>query len=48
VLPLAWALTVWAARQFTGQDLAAVSSQDPASGATTTGGLATVPVRDRP
>ena len=48
VLPLAWALTVWAARQFTGQNLAAVSSQDPASGATTTGGLATVPVRDRP
>ena len=47
VLPLAWALTVWAARQFTGQDLAAVSSQDPASGATT-GGLATVTVRDRP
>jgi len=48
VLPLAWALTVWAARQFTGQNLAAVSSQDPASGATTTGGLATVTVRDRP
>ena len=40
VLPVAWALAVWAARQFT--------CPDPVSGATTTGGLATVTFRDRP
>ncbi len=56
VLPAAWTLAVWATRQFTSQDPAAVSSQDPAavssqdpvSGATTTGRLATVTFRDRP
>jgi len=39
VLPVAWVLVLWAARQLT--------SQDPVSGATT-GGLATVTFRDRP
>jgi len=48
VLPLAWALAGWAARQFTGQDPATVPSPDPISGATTPGGLDTVTVRDRP
>jgi len=40
VLPVAWVLVLWAARHLT--------SQDPVSGATTTGGLAPVTVRDRP
>ncbi len=40
VLPAAWVLVLWAARH--------LISQDPVSGATTTGGLATVTVRDRP
>ncbi len=40
VLPVAWVLVLWAARQLT--------SQDPVSGATTTGGRATVTFRDRP
>ncbi len=31
VLPAAWALAVWATRQFTSQDPAAVSSQDLAA-----------------
>jgi len=48
VLPVAWAFAVWAARQLTSQDSATAPSQDPMSGATTTGGLATVTVRDRP
>ncbi len=48
VLPLAWALVMWAARQFISQDPAAVPSQDPMSGVATTGGRATVTVRDRP
>jgi len=48
VLPVAWALVMWAARQFISQDPAAVPSQDPMSGAATTGGRATVTVRDRP
>jgi len=39
VLPVAWVLVLWAARQ--------LISQDPVSGATT-GGLVTVTVRDRP
>ncbi len=39
VLPVAWALTVWAARRLTGQH--------PMSGATT-GSLATVTVHNRP
>ncbi len=38
-LPAAWALVLWAARQFT--------SQDPTRGATTTGGLVPVSVPDR-
>ena len=48
VLPAAWGIVLWAARQPIGQQPAVVPSQDPASGATTTGGLATVTVRDRP
>ncbi len=47
VLPAAWALAVWATRQFTSQDPAAVPSPDPVSGATT-GGRATVTLRERP
>jgi len=47
VLPLAWALVMWAARQFISQDPAAVPSQDPMSGATT-GGRAAVLFRERP
>ncbi len=47
VLPVAWVLVLWAARQLTSQDPATVPSQDPVGGATT-GGLATVTVRDRP
>ncbi len=49
VLPVAWALTVGAARQLTSQDPATVPSPDPGGGATT-GGLVPVPVpvRDRP
>ncbi len=45
VLPVAWALTVWAARRLTSQDPATVPSPDPGGGATT-GSL--VLVRDRP
>jgi len=48
VLPVAWALAVWAARHFISQNPAAVSYQDPVSGAMTTAGLATVTFRDRP
>jgi len=48
VLPAAWALVLWAARQLTSQDPVTLPDQDPVSGATTTGGLATVTVRDRP
>jgi len=40
VLPTAWALAARAARH--------LASQDPVSGVTTTGSLATVTVRDRP
>jgi len=40
VLPVAWVLVLWAARRLT--------SRDPVSGATTTGGLVTVTFRDRP
>jgi len=47
VLPVAWVLVLWAARQLTSQDPATVPSQDPVGGATT-GGLATVTVRDLP
>jgi len=40
VLPVAWVLVLWTAQQLT--------NQDPVSGATTTDGLATITVRDRP
>jgi hypothetical protein len=40
VLPVAWVLVLRAVRRLT--------SQDPASGATTTDGLATVTIRDHP
>ena len=40
VLPVAWVLVLWAARQ--------LISQDPASGATSKDGLATVTIRDHP
>jgi len=48
VLPAAWGIVLWAARQPIGQQPAVVPSQDPASGATTTDGLATVTIRDHP
>jgi len=41
VLPVAWALTLWAARRRTSRDPATVPSQDPASGAPAMGGLVT-------
>ncbi len=47
VLPLAWALVLWAVWPLTSQDPAPVPSPDPASGATA-GGLVTITVRDRP
>jgi len=40
VLPVAWLLLLWAARQLT--------SQDPVGGVPTTGGLVTVTVHNRP
>ncbi len=48
VLPIAWGLVLWTARPLTNQDPVTVPSQDQASGATMTGGLVTVTVRDRP
>ncbi len=47
VLPVAWVLVLWAARQLPSQHPATVPSQDLVSGATT-GGRATVTFRDRP
>jgi len=47
VLPVAWALAVWAARPFVSQDPAVVPSQDLVRGVTP-GGRATVTFRDRP
>jgi len=41
VLPIAWGLVLWTARPLTNQDPVTVPSQDPASGATMTGGLVT-------
>ncbi len=46
VLPLAWALVLWAARRPTSDHPAPLLSSDPASGAT--GGLVPVPVPHRP
>ncbi len=45
VLPVAWALAVWAARHFISQDPATVPYQDPVSGSTTTASRATVRAR---
>jgi len=48
VLPAAWGIVLWAARQPIGQQPAVVPSQDPVSGTATTGGRATVTIRERP
>ena len=48
VLPAAWGIVLWAERQPIGQQPAVVPSQDPVSGTATTGGLATVTIRERP